>query len=321
MLDKFSITPIPDYVEKLQPFHKFGKHFNHEFNRFTLTSRFSYLFNDFNKELFFDNTKKNSFLYVNAGTEKYLVSSNDKIIAKVLFTNGVFDFDKFYKVTQLLGENFKRRLLVDIGANIGTICIPAIKRNLFEYAIGFEPDSFNYHLLVKNIKMNSLKNRIKTFQHAFGQNPSELLTFEQCNFNFGDHRIKTTNEDGIFNEHQRNLTSVRSTNIDSVFKSLVPSETLFWIDVQGYEGYILSGAKNTLKKNPPLVSEFWPYGMNRANSYELFKSTIIEAQYSHFYDLSDHENTLYNVSNENFDRIFNKLGVLGDHTDFLFIKK
>ena len=40
------------------------------------------------------------------------------------------------------------------------------------------------------------------------------------------------------------------------------------MDVQGYEGYILTGAKNTLQFTPPLVTEFWPYGMKRASTYE-----------------------------------------------------
>ena len=41
---------------------------------------------------------------------------------------------------------------------------------------------------------------------------------------------------------------------------------LIWVDIQGHEGHLLAGAKNTVGKKIPMVCEFWPYAMQRAGT-------------------------------------------------------
>jgi hypothetical protein len=55
------------------------------------------------------------------------------------------------------------------------------------------------------------------------------------------------------------------------------------MDTQGYEGYVLAGARQWLEAGTPLVMEFDPYLMKRASSFELLKAAL--ANYAGFHDL------------------------------------
>ena len=76
---------------------------------------------------------------------------------------------------------------------------------------------------------------------------------------------------------------VLSKKFDTLFKK-VKKDTLIWIDTEGYEEKILSGAKNILKLQCPLVIEFWPKALLKFNSYNSLKAHI--RYYNYLYDLS-----------------------------------
>jgi hypothetical protein len=71
------------------------------------------------------------FAYVNIGPERYLVNCHDHTISRIVFTTGAFEFEKFETALRLLRHHTSIKsldLLVDVGANIGTVCIPAVAR-------------------------------------------------------------------------------------------------------------------------------------------------------------------------------------------------
>jgi FkbM family methyltransferase len=252
------------------------------------------------------------------GEERYLVSSNDKVIGRQAFVAGTFDFDKFKKVCTLIGEDFDRKLLIDIGANIGTICIPAVKRNLFREAIAFEPDLFNYSLLVANIYINNIADRVFPHNLALGANVGEDLVLELSESSYGDHRIRISKVDGLNDEAHRKTIRVQGEPLDSLIDHIDPISTLIWMDTQGFEGFVLKGADRILRTRPPLVIEFWPYGMKRTNSYEQLKESICRAGYEMVFDLNS-EAAPAPVSRDAFDILFDRIGEEGEFTDLLII--
>ncbi|MGM9484147.1 FkbM family methyltransferase [Roseateles sp. NT4] len=263
----------------------------------------------------FDAAPKGSVLISQRGQETYLVSSGDQAIARELYVRGQFDFEKFEKVMRLLGPTSKPGLLLDIGANIGCICIAAVKRGLFEKALAFEPESFNYSLLAANIHLNGLASRIEARHMALGARDGEQLVFELSKDNYGDHRVSLGTEDGRFGEARRERTVVRCESLDSQIGG-EQQGCLIWMDTQGFEGYVLQGAARTLKGRPPLVVEFWPYGMQRNRSYEVLKQAILESGYTHFHDLELDAGPVP-VSEAAFDAVWQRLGVDGRFTDLL----
>jgi FkbM family methyltransferase len=241
-----------------------------------------------NKKIFFDNIEKNKeLLAINHFSEKYIVNSSDTIIGRSLYVKGHYEFDTFLNVLKILENKIKKKTLIDIGANIGSICIPAIKRKIFENCIAIEPEPYNYSLLLKNIFINNVNDKIQTLNIALGQNDNEQLKFELSEDNFGDHRIKSTsNKKNFYDEDKRKVITVNVKRLDSIIKNCNPKNTLIWIDTQGYESFILDGGIITLSKKPPIVIEFWPYGLDKFNSYNLLKKNLIKVGYEHFYDLS-----------------------------------
>lgn len=62
----------------------------------------------------------------------------------------------------------KGGVVIDLGAHIGTLTLRCAKeRNCFVYA--YEPNPHSYGLLLENIKLNQLENKVKAFNVAVGK--------------------------------------------------------------------------------------------------------------------------------------------------------
>jgi FkbM family methyltransferase len=256
------------------------------------------------------------YFCIDTDKETFLVNLNDQEIAKSLFCTGLFDFEKLLisiNIIKTNNKNYESNTLVDIGANIGTISIPAIKRGVFEKVVAFEPNAENSKLLKVNLILNNIDDKFKVHQSAVGDKDA-YLDMELSSDNSGDHRISVSDSNGIFDESNRKKIQVKSVKLDSVLTELNPLTTLIWIDVQGYEGHVLTGAKNILKNKTPLVIEFWPYGLNRTSGLPLLISSL--SQYKGFYDLAS-PGEFHDINELNL--YYNKIGLDGKFVDLLVL--
>lgn len=261
--------------------------------------------NSFLRSVVFDFSKNISDLifYKNKYGEKFCLFTNDNIISKQIFISEEFDLGKFYKVINFLNISKKIENLYDIGANIGTICIPAVKRNLVKKAYAVEPVRKNFDLLKINIILNDLKDRVEPFNYALSSEDDKNLVIELAHGNSGDHRVRLENlESNLYNEKSRQLEKVKSKKFDSLFKNLNKDKDLVWMDTQGFEPMILDGAKNLIEKEVPIVIEFWPYGLKRNNLWDHMRK-IIE-KYKYYADLSYNEIILKKINQESLDDLF-----------------
>lgn len=271
-----------------------------------------------NKKKTFDNQKKGiELLAINNFNEKYIINSSDKVIGRSLYISGSFEFDNFLHTLEILKNKIKTETLVDIGANIGSICIPAIKRGIFKNCLAIEPEPYNFDLLTKNIFINNLSNKIQTFNFALGQFDNEKIKFELSENNYGDHRIKSNStEKNYYNEDKRKIIDIEMKRLDTLIQDFDPKETLLWMDVQGYEGFVLEGGINTLSKKPPLVIELEPYLIERLNSYNMLKKNLINAGYRNCYNLNS--KYFFNDYKCNLDNLYNDLLKSISATNLLF---
>lgn len=187
--------------------------------------------------------------------------------------------------------------------------------------IAIESDPDNYKLLRCNAIFNDIVSKIDFHNIAVGRYMSETLDLELSNDNFGDHRIRVSDAPGLYKENFRQVRKVESKSLDSLFgEELTSEEFMLWIDVQGYEGEVLAGASLLLANKPPVVIEFWPYGLKRSQGFESLINAI--SVYDYFYDLLldrpiavpvDHLDYLYNsnISNNHFT-----MDLLFVHADF-----
>jgi FkbM family methyltransferase len=183
----------------------------------------------------------------------------------------------------------KGRRFIDVGANIGTASITAIRIFEADSAIGFEPAPDNFRLLQCNVIMNDLSSRIRIFQVGLS-NDSGTAMLEISPDNSGDHRVRTAsfNDDGKLRESERPTTQIQLARLDDfIAKSDTELQNIgmVWIDTQGHEGQVLEGATAVLDSDIPVVLEYWPYALRRAGGLGLLH-TLIAENYSMVIDLS-----------------------------------
>lgn len=126
----------------------------------------------------------NSAQYKNQFNRKYLLSNNGEIryliktgddIAKYLYINNSWNFHVLEKACKLLKKKKSITTLINIGAHIGSTCIPAVKSKLFNNVIAFEPFPINFNLLTTNIYLNSLDKNIKAYNIALSNKKKNYL--------------------------------------------------------------------------------------------------------------------------------------------------
>ncbi|OEY93524.1 hypothetical protein BJD20_05020 [Acinetobacter proteolyticus] len=249
------------------------------------------------------------------GTEQFIHSPKDKHIGRSVFIRGHFDFDKFEKTMDILKEHeFKFHTLIDIGANIGTICIPAINRNFFHKAIAIEPEPLNYRLLSINILLNKLGDRIQSYNLALSDKAGDSVDFGLSIDNYGDHRVKRSENQ----DENREVIKVYTETLTTYIKDLETDQTLIWMDTQGYETFILKGAKEIIENNAPkLVLEFDPKHFLMTDSYNEFKEILKNSSYKYIYDIET--KIKYNFSISIIDDLFKLYQSKEKFTDLLFI--
>lgn len=216
----------------------------------------------------------------------------DSVIGASLKTSGAFQTSKIDEVLGFLMQRFRFQpeLFVDIGANIGTHIVHALKACGFTSGLAFEPDPYNHALLIKNIAENGLSDKARAFKLALSTS-SGAATFELCGSNFGDHRVRVANvqTDVSFGEDQRRVISVLKDSGDDFLEEnglSLSAKTLMWVDTQGHEGHVFAGLNKhlTASKKPIIVCEFWPYGLERAIGKEMFFDFLGRCQV--IYDIS-----------------------------------
>ncbi len=257
---------------------------------------------------------RQQFLLAHQQGEYYVVLTYDQIISRDVYVYGHFEFGKVEKAIGLLGTGFRLECLVDIGANIGTVCIPAIRRGLAQRAIAIEPDPTNYRVLVANTYLNDVAAAIACHNMAFGAEDGQELTLELSRENSGDHQIASG---AGARRPDRDQVTVRSGTLDGALPELDPGSTLIWMDTQGYEGFILAGAPRTLARRVPLVVEYWPQGMQRTGGTAAVRAALLG--YRSYYDLSQEQPQPVAISPATLDALWARIGDQGAHTDLLVV--
>lgn len=212
-------------------------------------------------------------------------------ISTSLFVKNNFELDlmeKYHKVAEQLNLKTSGTLL-DIGANIGVICVGMLRNFNFDRAIAIEPEPNNIKWMKYNVDKNGLSERIKII-HSAASDSKSFLEMELSKENCGDHRIRIDHnqkENELLNESNRKTIKIPSDSIDNILRSIDAQKndiSLIWIDVQGFEGYVFKGAKGLLSQHIPTVSEIWPYGIKRAGmSKEDFCQIIEEVGWTHYW--------------------------------------
>ena len=149
--------------------------------------------------------------------------------------------------------------VLDIGANVGSFCVPLAQKYPQFTFHAFEPQRIVFYQLCSNILLNRCDN---VFANNFG------LSYKPDSFYIELPDYSTESNVGAFsldNEvRQNDYECLPSGNSELI--SVIQLDTLdindiklIKIDVEGLELAVLVGAKNTIERNefPPILFEAW----------------------------------------------------------------
>jgi FkbM family methyltransferase len=166
---------------------------------------------------------------------------------------------------------FKRDTFVDVGANIGHLTLIAAKKAFKGKVISIEPHPRIFKFLVQNIKLNRLEN-VKALNFAIGEKSGES--------HFSD--IRSDDQNFITNGGP---VAVKARTLDDLPD--IGKIDLLKIDTEGYELFVLRGAKKTLEKTSAVFLESYEKNFNRygystkdvidfvsGSGFRLFKLTL-----------------------------------------------
>lgn len=252
-----------------------------------------------------------------------LTYREDLVIGEFLRTRGYFEEDEIDVALGLIEKHSPRgtgrELFVDVGANIGTHTLWALKQSRFASAIAIEPEPGNATLLKCNLQLNACADRCDVLQLVASDAPG-IRTLQRSPINYGDHRIAVA-APGAMKEELWETFSAHSKTLDEILDGR--SADLIWIDTQGHEASVLAGAVMVLAGRAAVVAEFQPYALNRAGSYAKFRDIVFSRRGAVF-DLkrTAREGRDVVMSREHLDAMFEECIRANDvegHTDLLLL--
>ena len=174
------------------------------------------------------------------------------------------------------------RVMIDIGANVGTTSIPRVLLGDFTCVYAIEPDPGNYACLVRNIVDNGVRGLVLPDRVAIGDVNGEMTL---RTLRSGTHHLVTRASDA--GEHER--VSVPCLTLDAWIArmGIDLSEVAFVkSDTQGWDARVLAGAAGVLaRRHIAWQIEFSPAMLERSGRSieEVYQQ--LERHFTHFIDL------------------------------------
>jgi len=207
-------------------------------------------------------------------------------------------------VEALLGDDaIADRDFIDIGANIGTATIAALRSHRFAAAICCEPEEESHRLLRVNAALNDFDDRIRALRVAAsnrvgrsylvvpGRYAGKAWVAVDANKleEVEDARAQRAAERGRSREElaELDVAEIDTVTLDHLANTGViePDRVgMLWMDAEGHEGNILEGAGRLTGRGTPIVLEFHPSYLRRRGDAGMVQ-TVAQRSYTHFLDL------------------------------------
>jgi len=144
----------------------------------------------------------------------------------------------------------KNKCIFDIGSHIGLTTLPISNHNNFVHA--FDISQTNCNILKKNLIKNNIFNVI--VNNICVSNNNNTISIIDSFFSNPNNRVYF-NRKKIFTKK----ISIKSITLDQYIKESNSQPDLIKIDVEGFEYFVLEGAKKTIKEiNPIIVLSYHP---------------------------------------------------------------
>jgi FkbM family methyltransferase len=188
-------------------------------------------------------------------------------------------------LTRLLLSRFANsgmKNFIDVGANIGYFsCLMSKLAGAAGKVLSIEPEPQNLKLLEQNIKINNLAN-VAVHPCALGASEGSAM--------LGLYKPSNRGRHSLLEKDAKSQVKIPVRILDDVARNSgknVGSWSLVKIDVEGYEGYVIDGAKETLPRIETLVMEFSPAILKNAGGDPASTLHILSGYFSRFYRIEN----------------------------------
>jgi FkbM family methyltransferase len=225
---------------------------------------------------------------VDSQDARFLLSTFDHHITTSLFLKSGRGEMKILRraiaVLAAVGKDIRRGTLIDVGANIGTTTIPALRRHHFAQAVACEPEPRNRFLLKLNLVANDLQREVQICPAAIADSDGEV-EFLVSERKSGMHEVHSRDSPlPDWTREPYETITVRQVALDTVAGQGVfdPDDVaLLWMDAEGHEGHILRGGESLTERGVPVVMELNPDALGRHGGLEFVKE-VAQARYTHY---------------------------------------
>ena len=231
---------------------------------------------------------------------KYEVDLNEAVDLGIFL--GIKNEKSLYKIINFLNTSDKK-ILVDVGSNVGSVTLPLAKMFNSSTIISIEPTTFAFSKLKKNLNLNpNLKKRIKLF-NVFISDKKKKVNFVHSSWDLkANHR-----------KHEIHLGTLKKTSnkiqsLSKLLKKIQKKIDFIKIDVDGYEIDVLRSGKKIINKYKPIIYfEFAPY-LYREFGYSpkvLIDFIKKELNYTFLNENFDEVKNIYQIGHKLNDRSIN----------------
>jgi FkbM family methyltransferase len=174
------------------------------------------------------------------------------------------------------------RVMIDVGANVGTTSIPRALLGDFTCVYAIEPDPANYACLVWNIVGNGVRGLVLPDRVAIGDTDGEMTLRSMKS---GTHHLVTRASD----VGERERVTVPCLTLDAwVDRMGIDLADVAFVksDTQGWDARVLAGASRVLtQKHIAWQIEVSPAMLERSGRSMDEVYDLLERQFTHFVDL------------------------------------
>jgi FkbM family methyltransferase len=222
--------------------------------------------------------------YLGLGTSRltFIVSTHDMNIGRRLFVSGsrkeMRTLENVIEVFNQCSIRYRGTTFIDLGANIGTACLTAVREHGFGAAVACEPEAENFRILRANIVINGLDTSVSAFNVAVTDRIGRA-----------DLRVRRDNSalHSLSGSKKALRRAVKTTTVDALLKRTEtdPDDVgLLWMDIQGSEGQALAGARTLAERGTPIVFELSPGHLAPSDGLSLL-ADVVQNHYTHILDL------------------------------------
>lgn len=167
---------------------------------------------------------------------------------------------------------------IDVGANLGYFTgLMSKLAGAGGKVLAIEPEPQNLKLLRENVRRNNLSN-VEVFPVGLGA--------EEGSATLGIYKPSNRGRHSMVDTGGKPHITIPVRTLDHLVQESAPAVqtwSLLKIDVEGYEGFVLEGAQETLRRSESLVLEFSPALLRKTAKDPAAILTMLSAHFSHLY--------------------------------------